>query len=90
MPFTRQTASIAGKKSKRGKNVLDYDLKENLKINFYEILKSLDKKNLTSTEKLKFIQLSINYILPKISENKFETQESIKSILFMPADQIGK
>ncbi len=90
MPFTRQTAQLAGKKSKRGKNVLDYDLKQNLKINFLEILKSIDKRELTSTEKLKFLQISINYILPKISENHLEAQQSIKSILFMPANHTNK
>ena len=84
MPFTRETASRAGKKSKRGKNVLDSDLKENLKINFLEILESIDKKELTPTEKLKFLQLSINYILPKISENQASTGETIKTILFTP------
>ena len=89
MPFTRETASRAGKKSKRGKNVLDSDLKENLKINFLEILESIDKKELTPTEKLKFLQLSINYILPKISENQVSTGETIKTILFTPSSEFS-
>ena len=89
MPFTRETASRAGKKSKRGKNVLDSDLKENLKINFLEILESIDKKELTPTEKLKFLQLSINYILPKISENQASTSETIKTILFTPSNELN-
>ena len=89
MPFTRETASRAGKKSKRGKNVLDSDLKENLKINFLDILESIDKKELTPTEKLKYLQLSINYILPKISENKASTGETIKTILFTPSSDLN-
>ena len=89
MPFTKETASRAGKKSKRGKNVLNSDLKENLKINFLEILESIDKKELTPTEKLKFLQLSINYILPKISENQVSTGETIKTILFTPSSELN-
>jgi hypothetical protein len=85
MPFTRETASRAGKKSKRGKNILDSQLKETLKSSFLEILKSIDKKELTSTEKLKYLQLSINYILPKALEKKIDDQQSIQSIMWMPA-----
>ncbi len=90
MPFTRKTASLAGKKSKRGKNILDSELKETLKSSFLEILKSIDKKELTSTEKLKYLQLSINYLLPKVIDNNKVQEQEIKSILFMPADQMTK
>jgi hypothetical protein len=89
MPFTRKTASLAGKKSKRGKNILDSELKETLKSSFLEILKSIDKKELTSTEKLKYLQLSINYILPKIFENQGEKGETIKTILFTPSSDLN-
>ena len=80
MPFTKETASKAGKKSKRGKDVLDSELKEKLKLRFLNILESIDKKELTSTEKLKYLQLSINYILPKgISENQIDgTSKQLK------------
>ena len=87
MPFTKETASRAGKKSKRGRNVLDSELKENLKINFLEILESIDKKELTSTEKLKYLQLSINYIIPKALDKKTDGQQPIQSIMWMPASK---
>ena len=89
MPFTKETASRAGKKSKRGKDVLDSELKEKLKLRFLDILESIDKKELTSTEKLKFLQLSINYILPKISENQASASETIKTILFTPSNELN-
>ena len=89
MPFTRETASRAGKKSKRGKDVLDSELKEKLKLRFLDIIESIDKKELTSTEKLKFLQLSINYILPKISENQVSSGETIKTILFTPSNELN-
>ena len=59
MPFTKETASRAGKKSKRGKDVLDSELKEKLKLRFLDILESIDKKELTSTQKL----MLSNYVL---------------------------
>ena len=87
MPFTRETASRAGKKSKRGKNVLDSELKEKLKLRFLDILESIDKKELTSTEKLKYLQLSINYIIPKAQEKKIDGQQPIQSIIWLPASE---
>ena len=87
MPFTKETASRAGKKSKRGKDVLDSELKEKLKLRFLEILDSIDKKELTSTEKLKFLQLSINYIIPKAQEKKIVGQQPIQSIMWLPASE---
>ena len=87
MPFTKETASRAGKKSKRGKNVLDSELKEKLKLRFLEILDSIDKKELTSTEKLKYLQLSINYIIPKALNKKIDDQQPIQSIMWLPASE---
>ena len=87
MPFTKETASRAGKKSKRGKDVLDSELKEKLKLRFLDTLESIDKKELTSTEKLKFLQLSINYIIPKAQEKKIVGQQPIQSIMWLPASE---
>ena len=87
MPFTKETASREGKKSKRGKDVLDSELKEKLKLRFLDILESIDKKELTSTEKLKFLQLSINYIIPKAQEKKIVGQQPIQSIMWLPASE---
>ena len=41
MPFNRQSASIAGKSSKRGKSVLTKEIKEVLGQNFIKILDTL-------------------------------------------------
>ena len=87
MPFNKETASRAGKKSKRGKDVLDSELKEKLKLRFLDILESIDKKELTPTEKLKFLQLSINYIIPKAQEKKIVGQQPIQSIMWLPASE---
>ena len=87
MPFTKETASRAGKKSKRGKDILDSELKEKLKLRFLDILESIDKKELTSTEKLKYLQLSINYILPKTQERYSQEIYPIQSIMWLPASE---
>ena len=87
MPFTKETASRAGKKSKRGKDVLDSEIKEKLKLRFLDILESIDKKELTSTEKLKYLQLSINYIIPKAIDKKIDDQQPIQSIMWIPASE---
>ena len=66
---------------------MDSQLKETLKSSFLEILKSIDKKELTSTEKLKYLQLSINYILPKAQEKHSQEDQPIQSIMWLPASE---
>ena len=72
MPFNRQSASIAGRSSKRGKSVLTKEIKEVLGQNFIKILDTLTIEELTTTEKIKLLQLSINYIIPKALEKNVE------------------
>ena len=85
MPFNRQSASIAGKSSKRGKTEVTKEIKKNLGRAFQEILESIKIEELTTTEKIKFLQLSINYIIPKALEKNVEVQQPIQSIVWMPA-----
>lgn len=87
MPFNRQSASIAGKSSKRGKAEVTKEIKKNLGRTFQEILESIKIEELTTTEKIKFLQLSINYIIPKALEKNLEVQQPIQSIMWMPASQ---
>ena len=85
MPFNRQSASIAGKSSKRGKAEVTKEIKKNLGRTFQEILNSIKIEELTTTEKIKLLQLSINYIIPKALEKNVEVQQPIQSIVWMPA-----
>ena len=84
MPFNRQSASKAGKSSKRGKAEVTKEIKKNLGQTFQEILESIKIEELTTTEKIKFLQLSINYIIPKALEKNVEVQQPIQSIVWMP------
>ena len=87
MPFNRQSASIAGKSSRRGKAEVTKEIKKNLGRAFQDILNSIIIEELTTTEKIKFLQLSINYIIPKALEKNIEVQQPIQSIMWMPASQ---
>lgn len=87
MPFNRQSASIAGKSSKRGKAEVTKEIKKNLGRTFQEILDSIIIEELTTTEKIKFLQLSISYIIPKALEKNIEVQQPIQSIMWIPASE---
>ena len=87
MPFNRQSASQAGKNSKRGKAVVTKEIKKNLGRAFQDILNSIIIEELTTTEKIKLLQLSINYIIPKALEKNVEVQQPIQSIMWMPASE---
>ena len=87
MPFNRQSASIAGKSSKRGKAEVTKEIKKNLGRTFQEILNSIKIEELTTTEKIKLLQLSINYIIPKALEKNVKVHQPIQSIMWTPASE---
>jgi len=53
----------------------------------FDTLDKLRTEELTSTEKLKYLQLSINYIFPKALDKKIDGQQSIQSIMWLPASE---
>ena len=85
MPFNRNTGSLAGKKSKRGNGVINKELKIKLGEIFNETLDSINVEELTTTEKIKLIQVTINYIMAKENTNESNNINDVKSIVFMPA-----
>ena len=54
-----------GSKTKRGKNKIDQDLREQLKNITKEVLDSIDVKELTRTQRISFLKTSLGYLLPK-------------------------
>ena len=66
MGFNSQTASEAGKISKRCKS-LNIDLRNNLKTLITHILKDLDYNTLNNTQKLKLLDIALKHSLPKQS-----------------------
>jgi len=67
MPFNSHTASLAGKKSKRGKSKLTPDIQDRLDLlaaeNLDYLLSHLDE--LSNSERIKLTQLLLSYIVPK-------------------------
>lgn len=68
MPFNSYTASLAGKKSKRGKSKVWPNIQDKLDLLVSEnidcLLGSIDE--LTNSEKIKLVQILLNYTAPKI------------------------
>ena len=67
MPFNSHTASLAGKKSKRGKSKLTPDIQDRLDLlaaeNLDYLLSHLDE--LSNSERIKLTQLLLSYTVPK-------------------------
>ena len=67
MPFNSHTASIAGKKSKRGKSKLTPNIQDKLDLlaseNLDHLLSHLDELN--NSERIKLTQILLSYTAPK-------------------------
>jgi hypothetical protein len=67
MPFNSHTASLAGKKSRRGKSKITPTIEDKLDLlvseNLDYLLGHLDE--LTNSERIKLIQMLLSYIAPK-------------------------
>ena len=68
MPFNKQTAREAGKKSKRGPSKkLDPNIREKMELLYEEVLDHLlmHQKELSMSDRVKLVQSLSNYLLPK-------------------------
>lgn len=65
MPFNSDTASEAGKKSKRGKARLAQELKERLEQLSNELIESIKIDELSSSDRVRLLGIVCSYILPK-------------------------
>ena len=74
MGFNSETASEAGKTSKRGKS-LSIDLRSDLKTLITHILQDIDYESLTNTQKLKLLDIALKHTLPKLSIEKQITEK---------------
>jgi len=66
-----------GSKTKRGKNKVDVELKDQLKNITKEILDSIKVEDLTRTQKITFLKSSLAYLLPKEYINDTYIQEDV-------------
>jgi hypothetical protein len=68
MPFNKETARVAGKKSKRGKaKKLDPTIKEKMEILYESVLDHLivHQSELSNSDRVRLVQSLSNYLLPK-------------------------
>lgn len=88
MPFNSETASNAGKISKRGKS-LNIDLRNDLKTLITHILKDLDYNSLNNTQKLKLLDIALKHSLPKQSIEQHITEDIPQDIQITIIDSNG-
>ena len=88
MPFNSETASNAGKISKRGKS-LNIDLRNDLKTLITHILKDLDYNTLNNTQKLKLLDIALKHSLPKQSIEQHITEDIPQDIQITIIDSNG-
>ena len=88
MPFNSETASNAGKISKRGKS-LNIDLRNDLKTLITHILKDLDYNTLNNTQKLKLLDIALKHSLPKQSIEQHRTEDIPQDIQITIIDSNG-
>lgn len=77
-----------GSNSKRGKNKVDVELKDQLKSITKEILDSINVEELSKTQKITFLKSSLAYLLPKEYINETHLTEDVP--LFIDDDPISK
>lgn len=68
MPFNKETARLAGKKSKRGKaKKLDPTVKDKMEILYESVLDHLivHQAELSNSDRVRLVQSLSNYLLPK-------------------------
>jgi len=88
MPFNSETASNAGKISKRGKS-LNIDLRNDLKTLITHILKDLDYNSLNNSQKLKLLDIALKHSLPKQSIEQHITEDIPQDIQITIIDSNG-
>ena len=80
MPFNKETAREAGKKSKRGPSKkLEPNIKDKMELLYEEMLDHLlmHQKELSMSDRVKLVQSLSNYLLPKAKtvRDKFTLEE---------------
>ena len=80
MPFNKETARVAGKKSKRGPSKkLEPNIKDKMELLYEEMLDHLlmHQKELSMSDRVKLVQSLSNYLLPKAKtvRDKFTLEE---------------
>jgi hypothetical protein len=68
MPFDKESALLAGQKSKRGKAIkLEPNIKEKMELLYEEVLdhQIMHQEELSNSDRVRLVQSLTNYLLPK-------------------------
>ena len=82
MPFNSESASLGGKKSKRGKSIAT-EVKHQLTNVAEELIKAIDIASLSNKDKVLYLKAIMPFILPKnerIETNQMPTEFQIEII----------
>ena len=84
MPFDKETARLAGQKSKRGKaKKLEPNIREKMELLYEEVLDHLimHQDELSNSDRVRLVQSLSNYLLPKTKSVRDEfTLEKIREM----------
>jgi hypothetical protein len=75
MPFNSQSASEAGKKSRRGKSLVSSLLKEQFETLTDRIITEIQLEDLNNSERISILRLMLPYILPK-AQTEITTEDN--------------
>ena len=78
MPFNSDTARLAGKKSRRGKSKITPSIQDKLDLLVSENLDCLlgSLNELSNSEKIKLVQILLNYTAPKVVSKVINNDDS--------------
>ena len=76
MPFNSQSASEAGKKSRRGKSLVSSLLKEQFETLTDRIITEIQLEDLNNSERISILRLMLPYILPK-AQTEITTEDNV-------------
>ena len=82
MPFNSETASLAGKKSKRPKQINTDDLRYKLQEFSEDLIDDLQKSDLSEQQKLQLVSTILKYVLPQLKS--VEVNEQLKDNQVQP------
>ena len=82
MPFNSETASLAGKKSKRPKQINTDDLRYKLQEFSEDLINDLQKSDLSEQQKLQLVSIILKYVLPQLKS--VEVNEQLKDNQVQP------
>tara|TARA_B100001059_G_scaffold61814_1_gene57472 strand:+ start:849 stop:1106 length:258 start_codon:yes stop_codon:yes gene_type:complete len=76
MGFNSETASEAGKKSKRGNAKHSNELREKLSDLTNELIDTIDVSSLSQSERIALLRILVTYTIPKLKYEQLEQVET--------------